>query len=110
MAPEEVVNGTLKNLNWPTVILIVLTGGGNWLTANHNAGTNRQEIEAALDHINENYRQARENNEILKTLKPQIQHAIDQIQDMHRDLDDKMKILRELKEWSQNFKNPEAHK
>src|ERR1700757_2741703 len=41
----------LKNLNWPTVILILVTGGGN-LWATHENSTQRQyQVDQALQQI-----------------------------------------------------------
>jgi TolA-binding protein len=47
------VTEVLKNLNWPTVALIVFSGGANWLSTNNNSQTNRYEIERARDQINQ---------------------------------------------------------
>jgi len=41
----------LANLNWPTVALIVLTGGANVLTTSHQTGLNRDEIDRALKQV-----------------------------------------------------------
>jgi hypothetical protein len=50
-APPPKNNGS--GLNWPTVILIILTGGGNFFAVQKNAGERQFEQEAALRQIRE---------------------------------------------------------
>ena len=48
--PQPPVRGNgidLKTLNWPTVILILVTGGGNWLTTVGN----RNQIDYTRDRV-----------------------------------------------------------
>ena len=48
------VNGaseTLKSLNWPTVILILVTGGGNFLATQNNSNQRQYQIDRAIDQI-----------------------------------------------------------
>ena len=44
---------TLKQLNWPTVILILLTGGGNFLATQNNSNQRQYQIDRSLDQIRE---------------------------------------------------------
>jgi hypothetical protein len=40
-------------LNWPTVILIIVTGGGNWLATSQNSSQRQYEQERAYQQIHE---------------------------------------------------------
>jgi len=50
--PVPSANG-LKQLNWPTVALILLTGGGNWLATNRAEHTNTLEMERARNEVHQ---------------------------------------------------------
>ena len=43
----------LKNLNWPTLILILVTGGGNWFATTQNSQQRGYELERALSEIHD---------------------------------------------------------
>jgi hypothetical protein len=69
----------LTELNWPTLALILITGGGNLLTTQQAASLNHAEIERAIEEIHkiflnqerreEAYHQIDESNRILKELQ-----------------------------------------
>jgi uncharacterized protein YllA (UPF0747 family) len=52
-APEIGSKLDLKNLNWPTVILILITGGGNFLATQNNSGQRQYQIDRAIEQIRE---------------------------------------------------------
>ena len=41
----------LSQLNVPTLLLVLLTGGGNWFATEQNAQINRHEIQKAIEEI-----------------------------------------------------------
>lgn len=41
----------LKNLNWPTVILILITGGGNFLATQQNSSQRQYQVDRAIEQI-----------------------------------------------------------
>jgi len=41
----------LKSLNWPTVILILVTGGGNFLATQNNSSQRQYQVDRAIDQI-----------------------------------------------------------
>lgn len=43
----------LKNLNWPTVILVLLTGGGNFLATSQNGEALRQQQYRAYSNVDD---------------------------------------------------------
>jgi len=44
---------TLKQMNWPTVILIIVTGGGNFLATQNNSSQRQYQVDRAIDQIRE---------------------------------------------------------
>lgn len=60
---EQVTNSSnsnglagLKNLNWPTVILILVTGGGNWFATQNNRGQIDYGREQVIRQVNDLHR------------------------------------------------------
>jgi hypothetical protein len=52
--PSSTGNGNaLRNLNWPTVALIALTGGGNLLATNQNSQQRQYDYQRASSQIND---------------------------------------------------------
>jgi hypothetical protein len=45
------VSKILTHLNWPTVALIALTGGGNFLLTNQGNNFNKEELERAIRQV-----------------------------------------------------------
>jgi hypothetical protein len=43
----------LKHLNWPTVILILVTGGVNWFATTQNSQQRGYELQRALSEIHD---------------------------------------------------------
>ena len=116
MGNGESKNGLsgLKDLNWPTVVLIVATGVGNWFNTNENAGLNRVEIERARQQINEIY-ESQKRLPALKEIEPVIQNNADHImtlQDridhLEKRLDNGMEALQEIVNESKDAANKAA--
>ena len=69
---QSAANG-MKQLNWPTVILILVSGGGNWLATQHGNTTisfeqqesirNIRELHAELDDFKKWQKQAGDNQQ-----------------------------------------------
>lgn len=66
-------------INWATVVLVVVTGGGNWLQTKAGNDFNAQEIERATREIHDLY--------------PKLQEAIDRQKRMQESLD-QLKAIR----------------
>jgi len=58
-APEIGSKLDLKNLNWPTVILILITGGGNFLATQNNSSQRQYQLDRAIDQIQDLHRATR---------------------------------------------------
>ena len=43
----------LKSLNWPTVILILVTGGGNFLATQNNSSQRQYQVDRAIEQVRE---------------------------------------------------------
>lgn len=65
--------GLLNKLDLPTIGMIVLMGGGNWLTTKAGNDFNAQEIERATREIHDLY--------------PKLQEAIDRQKQMQESID-----------------------
>ena len=95
----------LANLNWPTVALIALTGGGNWLATNRAEHTNTIEMErarsevhqihAAVDGFEKYMRISFENqNKILENQNQMMRHDADVLRNVNT-------IVERFERWKQ---------
>lgn len=73
----------LNQLNLPTIGMIVLMGGGNWLQTKAGADFNAQEIERATREIHDLY--------------PRLQEAIERQKKIQETLDNQGRMLEQLK-------------
>ena len=109
---EKLAN-LVKNLNWPTVALIALTGGGNWLATLQN----RSEIDYSRDRV---FRQVQDLHDALgefekrqKTLLEAIETALKNqtriLDNQNKTMESDTKLLEQLHRFTQNYNNPEFH-
>ena len=83
----------LKDLNWPTVVLILATGVGNWWTINENGGANRQEIDSNRTAIETTRKQISEIYENQNRLPQHLEPAIETNAEHVRELTDRVQEL-----------------
>lgn len=79
----------LKNLNWPTVMLIIASGGGNLLFSQHTKQTLTYEQEEALSKIRDLHKAMDNFEDGMKASlnnQAQILNGQTQILDDHKDL------------------------
>ena len=92
MGNGESKNGLagFKDLNWPTVVLILATGVGNWWSTNQNGGANRQEIDANRAAIEKARQQVNEIYENQQRLPQHLEPAIETNAEHVRELTDRV--------------------
>ena len=69
------MNSNGKAVNWATVVLVAITGGGNWLATKSSSDLNTKEIERATEEIHALYPKL---NEAIERQK-QMQESLDKI-------------------------------
>jgi hypothetical protein len=85
------VSKMLSTLNWPTVVLIALTGGGNFLLTNQKNNVNKEELEKAI-------RQIRDLHDAIDQTDKRQKTAIDALETLGNQNN---QILQELRRRSQ---------
>ena len=96
----------LKDLNWPTVVLLIVTGAGNWWSTQQNGAANRQEIDqnrAAIEKARSQVNAMFENQQRIPELEPVIEtnaehiHALaERIQELEKRVDNGMEALQHI--------------
>ena len=114
--PQNNTNGeklanVIKNLNWPTVILIIFTGGGNWLATLQN----RSEIDYSRERV---FRQVGElhsslaefenrQKQVLEGIERSLKNQEQILATQNKVMESDTRILEQLHRFTQNYKNPE---
>lgn len=103
----------LQNMNWPTVALIALTGGGNWFATLEN----RNQIDYSRDRV---FRQVQDlhdsleefekrQKQMLEGLETSLKNQTQLLAGQNKAMESDTKILEQLQRFTQNYKNPEFH-
>jgi hypothetical protein len=110
----------LKNLNWPTLILILVTSGGNSFVTTQNSQQRGYEIQRALHEIHEIHqamdgfeeRQKENLERAIASLSNQasmLKNQTDILDAQNKTMESQSRILERLQRFANNFKNPEFH-
>jgi|SRR5262245_42272442 len=90
---EKLAN-VIKNLNWPTVVLILFTGGGNWFATLQNRG----EIDYSRERV---FRQVQDLHNSVNEFEARQKQALEGIQNTLKNqiqvLSNQKEILEELR-------------
>ena len=115
--PKNGLTG-LKDLNWPTVVLVLATGLGNWWSTKENGSLNRQEIdqnrtaiEKARTQVNamyENQQRIPELEPVIQTNAEHIQQLAERIQELEKRVDNGMEALQHIVGESKDAANKAA--
>jgi hypothetical protein len=101
----------LKNLNWPTVILILVTGGGNWFATQNNGAQLQYQREQVFRQVHELHDSLKDfedrQRQTLVGIEQSLKNQTLMIDGQNKVMASQSTILEHLKHFAQNYRNPE---
>ena len=101
----------LKNLNWPTVVLIALTGGGNWFATLENRGQidyTRERVFRQVQDLHDSISEfEKRQKEMLSGIESSLKNQTQILDNQNKTMQSDTKMLEQLHRFAQNYKNPE---
>lgn len=105
------VSEMVKQMNWPTVILVLLTGGGNFFATKQFSGEREYQIQQAVRQIGDLHQAVDDFEKRQKDTVAKVTQALDNqaqvLKNQATELEHLTSIITQLHRLHQNYGNPE---